>query len=120
MNKMTFEEFCECMDAREKAKNISPYSADERKFLWEELKHKADDVREAVLNWVETGVVTDLSVEGLIVPKGYFGKQNQNRKMTLEFIMTNKKMNYIAAALTIDWLRREPRKALVVLRRGMI
>ena len=40
--------------------------------------------------------------------------------ISTEMLENVREMNYIAAAFAIDWLRREPRKALTVLHRGMI
>lgn len=122
MTEMTFEEFCAFLDIREKTMTDKPYTPEERKFLWNELDHKADDVKSAVLEWAKTGRMTDLTVSEIIIPKGFWPHHEDaaGKPVSTSLLMEIKKMNYIAAALTIDWIRREPRKAMMVLRRGMI
>jgi len=122
MDEMTFEEFCSFLDVREKTATNVAYTADERKFLWNELKHKAEDVRLAILEWAKSGKMTKLSVPEIVIPKGFWPQHDDaaGKPISTSLLMSVKKMNYIAAALTIDWVRREPRKAMMVLHRGMI
>ena len=122
MNEMTFEAFCGFLDDREKTTADKPYAPEERKFLWNELGHKADDVKAAVLEWVKTGTKTELTVPEIRIPKGFWAHHDDvaGKPVSTSLLMKAKNMNYVAAAFTIDWLRREPRKALMVLRRGMI
>ena len=121
MAEMTFEEFCNFLDARENSGSTSKYNTDERKFLWQELGHKADDVRSAILEWVKTGKETDLTISEIVIPKGFWPHHDEaiGKPVSTTLLMNVKKMNYIAAALTIDWIRREPRNAMMVLHRGM-
>lgn len=123
MAEMTFEEFCSFLDVREKAATNTAYTANERKFLWNELKQKADDVKSAILGWAQSGKMTELTVPGIVIPKGFWPHYDDvaaGKPISTSLLMDVKKMNYIAAALTIDWVRREPRKAMMVLHRGMI
>lgn len=122
MTKTTFEEFCKFLDIREKSEQDASYTADERKFLWSELEHKADDVKTAILEWVRTGTKTELSVPEIVVPKGFWPRHEAyvGKPISTAMLMDVQKMNYVAAALTIDWIRRVPRDAMRVLHRGMI
>ena len=72
MSEMTFEEFCGFLDTREKASATKQYSAEERKFLWQELEHKSDDVKAAILEWAKTGKETELTIPGIIIPQGFW------------------------------------------------
>jgi len=122
MTKTTFEEFCKFLDIRAKSEQDASYTADERKFLWRELEHKADDVKTAILEWVRTGTKTELSVPEIAVPKGFWPRHKtyEGKPISTVMLMKVQKMNYVAAALTIDWIRRVPRDAMRVLHRGMI
>ena len=122
MTEMTFEEFCGFLDVREKTTTDNPYTAEERKFLWNELNHKADDVKSAVLEWAKTGRMTELTVSEIVIPNGFWAHHEDavGKPVSTSLLMEIKQMNYGAAALTIDWIRREPRKAMMVLRRGTI
>lgn len=122
MTKTTFEEFCKFLDVREKSEPDVSYTADERKFLWNELEHKAEDVKNAILEWARTGNQTELSVPEIAVPKGFWPRHKtcEGKPITTAMLMKVQKMNYVAAVLTIDWIRRVPRDAMRVLHRGMI
>ena len=135
MNDEEFQSFCVALDKREQESSIPHYPDPARRFLWKELSVKAMDVREAVKKWVMTGVKTELSVSELSVADDFWtqpltntvttSKSQKNSSIKRRAISTTmlervRKMNYIAAAFAIDWLRREPRKALTVLHRGMI
>ena len=132
MNK-EFENFCAGLDKREKEGSVPHYPDAARRFLWNELRGKTADVRDAVKKWVESGKKTTLSVPELTVPDGFWcqslaaSEKSQNKTakekrtaISTEMLENARKMNYIASAFAIDWLRREPRKALMVLHRGMI
>ena len=116
----TYEEFCSLLDVREKTIVEKTYTAEERKFLWNELKHKADDVRTAIFEWVKTGKETELTIPEIVIPKGFWPHHDEamGKPVSTTLLINVKKMNYIAAALTIDWIRREPRNAMMVLHRG--
>ena len=139
MNVEEFQNFCLALDKREQEGVMPRYPAPARKFLWNELAGKAADIREAVLKWIMVGEKTELSVPELTVPEDFWTQplaafatsqendSNYKRKIsakraviTTTMLEQVRNMNYIAAAFTIDWLRREPRKALMVLHRGMI
>ena len=121
-NEMTFEEFCSFLDVREKAAANTEYTANERNFLWNELKYKAEDVRSAILEWVKSGEMTELTVPEIVIPQGFWPHRNDaaGKPISTSLLMDARQMNYVAAALTIDWIRRQPRKAMAVLHRGMI
>lgn len=122
MTNTTFEEFCKFLDVREKSESDASYTADERKFLWNELGHKAEDVKNAILEWAHTGKQTELTVSEIVVPKGFWPRHEAyvGKPISVSMLMDVQKMNYVAAALTIDWIRRVPRDAMRVLHRGMI
>lgn len=128
-----YDVFCKGLDQREKEKSICHYPDAARRFLWNELRGKTADVRDAVKKWVVSGKKTTLSVPELTVPDGFWcqslaaSEKSQNKTakekrtaISTEMLENARKMNYIASAFAIDWLRREPRKALMVLHRGMI
>lgn len=128
-----FENFCAGLDAREKEGTVPHCPDATRRFLWNELRGKTADVRDAVKKWVVSGKKTTLSVPELTVPDGFWcqslaaSEKSQNKTakekrtaISTEMLENARKMNYIASAFAIDWLRREPRKALMVLHRGMI
>ena len=128
-----FENFCVGLDAREKEGTVPHCPDATRRFLWTELRGKTADVRDAVKKWVVSGKKTTLSVPELTVPDGFWcqslaaSEKSQNKTakekrtaISTEMLENARKMNYIASAFAIDWLRREPRKALMVLHRGMI
>ena len=56
----------------EKEKSICHYPDAARRFLWNELRGKAADVREAVKKWVVSGKKTTLSVPELTVPDDFW------------------------------------------------
>lgn len=128
-----FENFCAGLDVREKEGTVPHCPDATRRFLWNELRGKNADVREAVKKWVVSGKKTTLSVPELTVPDDFWCQslsafeesqkktaKEKRRAISTEMLEKVRKMNYIAAAFSIDWLRREPRKALMVLHRGMI
>lgn len=139
-----FNDFCFGLEVREKEGVLPHYAVQMRGFLWNEIAYKADDIREAVKKWVMTGEKTELSVQGLTIPDDFWtsplvpsvssqggeskAKDTNDKKktsskgmvVTTTMLESARNMNYIAAAFTIDWLRREPRKALTVLHRGVI
>jgi len=122
MTKVTFEEFCNFLDVREKSEPNSSYTTDERKFLWNELEHKAEDVRNAILEWARSGNQTELTIPEIVVPKGFWTRHEDcaGKPISTAMLMKVQKMNYVAAVLTIDWIRRAPRDAMRILHRGMI
>ena len=122
MINVTFEEFCDFLDNREMSELNLSYTTDERKFLWNELEHKADDVKNAVYELVRTGNQMELAVPEIIIPKGFWPhhKDCEGKPISTTMLMDVMRMNYIAAAFTIDWIRRVPRDAMRVLYRGLI
>jgi len=68
----------------------------------DDLEGSDPAVRRAFLEWLTSGRLPILSVEGFDVPK----------------LMREHGMNVPAALLTLDWLLREPKAALASLRRG--
>jgi hypothetical protein len=60
------------------------------------------ELQAAFLEWWNTGHFSEIQVEGY----------------TVQRLMTEHHMKPIAAFLTLDWLRREPQKALASLKKG--
>lgn len=122
MNEMTFEEFCVGLRDRAKKDEKNSYTEEECKFLWDELKFKSDDVKAAILEWVKTGTSSDLSVPQIIIPKGFWPDHTKcdAKAVSASMLMDVCGMNYIAASLTIDWVRRAPRDAMRVLHKRII
>lgn len=114
-----YEKFIAFIDEREKRMELEHYTEEERDFLWSEVFHKGDDVQEGVMTWLATGEVVNLKLDGITVPKGYFPGLTRDETLSVELLMRTFEMNYIAAAFTIDWVRREPRTAMLVLHRGV-
>lgn len=119
---MNFEEFCQFLDLRERDNPVICYSDEERKFLWEEIAHKAIDVQEAVFRWVRTGKETDLVIPELKLPIDFWIRPLDSdatnvpmKAISAISLMKSHDMNYIAAAFTIDWIRREPMVAIMTL-----
>lgn len=59
-------------------------------------------LRDAFVRWWESGTLPDLTIEGY----------------TVERLMRDQRMNPIASFLTLDWLEREPEKAIASLKKG--
>ena len=123
---MCFEEFCQLLDLREQNDPLVSYSDEERNFLWNEIAYKAKDVQDAVFRWVRTGKETDLVIPELKLPIDFWKRpldadvKNVSMKaVSSRSLIESHDMNYIAAAFTIDWIRREPLEAIMALRRGM-
>lgn len=72
------------------------------RIIAEKLVASSPQVKNAFAVWWETGELTDLQVEGF----------------TAQRLMEEHGMNPIAAFLTLDWLIREPKRAIDSLARG--
>lgn len=59
-------------------------------------------LRDAFVRWWESGTLPDLTIGGY----------------TVERLMREQRMNPIASFLTLDWLEREPEKAIASLKKG--
>lgn len=79
--------------------NYPPQGA---RLIAAKLVHLTPPVREAFLTWWTEGTTPQLQIEGYSVQR----LQDEHR------------MKLIAALLTLDWLTREPAKALASLQRG--
>lgn len=115
----THDKFIALIESREEAHDLEHYTDDERALLWSEIFHKGDDVQEAIVSWLATGKIANLKLKEITVPKGYFPGMNCDEVLSVDLLMRTRNMNYIAAAFTVDWIRRNPRIALQVLHRGM-
>lgn len=81
----------------------SSYSETGARLLHEQLLACDDNLQQAAARWLETGEETPLEAGG------YSASELQERY----------KMNYPAAVLTLDWLRKEPQQALTALKEGI-
>lgn len=69
----------------------------------EKIKSMNEDLKTAFFNWCNNGQTPDIAVEGF----------------SFESLVKDYKMNPIGAFLTLDWLCREPEKAIKNLKRGI-
>lgn len=95
---LSFEEFCVALQKQDEAyvgKNIQP--------LYDAIIKSVPEVQEAIGTWLDTGERKVLESHGT----------------TSEMLMNQHNINYCAAVLTIDWIKREPQKALAAITRGI-
>jgi hypothetical protein len=78
------------------------YSAQGARLIVDKLDRLDGEILFAFQRWWQDGTLPDYEAEGY----------------TIERLMTGHGMNPIAAFLTLDWLVREPEKALISLRKG--
>ena len=79
------------------------YTLLEAQIVSKRLSLADADVKEAAIEWIEKGILSSLTVEG----------------WSIERLETEFGMNYLAAILTIDWLRKDPQAALAAIRDGI-
>jgi hypothetical protein len=105
MDKKTFEEWSALLDSRTEAAGIRMPTSQEKQFLWKELEHKRPETVDAIWKWLESGTETDLRTT---TPKG--------EMYSVEGLRAGTKISYLSAALTLDWIAREPGPALELLK----
>ncbi len=96
---MNFDDFSKMLSTCDNS-----YTSNEKKELWQEISKASDEIRDAIFKYMETQTEKDFSenVWNICKLKQKFG------------------MNYIAAALTIDWIRKNPKEALPALQKGIL
>lgn len=80
------------------------YSSYEADMLADDLCKLHPELKPLFERWVCEGIECDSTVF-----HGY----------SIDTLRSGSKMNFIAALLTLDWLLREPEKALPIIRRGI-
>ncbi len=78
------------------------YPAAGARLVAEDLARSAAEVQDAFCAWWNTGVIPELEVMGYTVHR----------------LIQEHGMQPVAALLTLDWLTREPERALASLRKG--
>jgi len=91
------------MERLHKALKDHGYTDKQIIFVCEKLSTIDDSFKECLNLWVANGVITEVNVCGI----------------SLKQLMSKFKMEYPAALLTMDWLKREPEKALKSIKRGI-
>lgn len=82
--------------------SASGYTQAGAELMADRIIASAPSVRKAFVEWLGSGTLPTLSVEGFDVPR----------------LMREHSMNVVAALVTLDWLLREPKRAIASLRRG--
>lgn len=98
MKDITKEMFCDLL-----LRNKSGYSLARAARIYNQLTDADEDIQFAALQWIEEDEQPSLSAEGWSVDQleARFG------------------MNALAALLTIDWLRKDPRAAIIAINEGI-
>lgn len=99
MKSVSFEEFCITLQKRDEA-----YAGKDLQSLYNAIMKSVPEVQEAIGTWLDTGETRVLESHGT----------------TSDMLMNQYSINYCAAVLTIDWIIREPQKALVAIARGIL
>ena len=85
---------------RDRLVNDFDYKENGVQFAIEKIKAMNPEVYAAFEAWFNTGAIQEIEVEGYTVAS---------------LRQKDKKMNVIAAYLTLDWLKREPAKAKIAI-----
>ncbi len=79
------------------------YNDKQIKFVSEKLSSIDESLKECLNKWIDKNIITEVNVSGI----------------SLKQLMAKYSMEYPAALLTMDWLKREPDKALKSIKRGI-
>lgn len=79
------------------------YNDKQIKFVSEKLSSIDESLKECLNKWIDKNIITEVNVSGI----------------SLKQLMAKYNMEYPAALLTMDWLKREPDKALKSIKRGI-
>lgn len=79
------------------------YNDKQIKFVSEKLSSIDESLKECLNKWIDKNIMTEVNVSGI----------------SLKQLMAKYNMEYPAALLTMDWLKREPDKALKSIKRGI-
>ena len=78
------------------------YTISSAKMIWTKINEISPDLFIAFMNWWENGEQPDVIVEGI----------------SYKVLVTEYSMNPIAAILTLDWVKRDPKTAKESLKKG--